>query len=419
MNTDMIMVAVGAGVLAINCTTMIITFPSKRSLGFTIAALLLFSAAFYTLLSVTVTVVPDKGGLPGLIYLPIMMALFEGRFFQKLFAYFLQFLFTAFQIALAEAIGGFFFRYGEKVSFVVFLLILFLLFTVYIVLVFKYGRRVFEKLFTYGRPAEWALYSFGAVFSFAVLAATQIAPGSSLQVVIMLLFILWSFGVLCFAIINTNEKSKQRYEAEMARGIISSSREHYQKMTEMQDSLRMLRHDYRYHLDVMLELIRSNQTEELYPYLTGLETQLAENKLPYYCPNSVINALLAGYGERCAKQNIQYDIKISMPHELSIPNYEMCIVLGNLLENAVHACEHKEGRRMVSLVINTQGAHLAVMVKNSFCGELVQAEGLPISAKKDGGFGLRSAQAVAARYGGELMVEWDRDVFTAYVLMRV
>jgi hypothetical protein len=168
------LVAMGMVVLAINCTTMILTFPGKRGLPFTIGALVLFTAAFYAVLYLTGMIVPDYGGLPGLLDLPVMILLFEGQFFHKVFAYFLQFLLTAFQVALAEAVSGFFARFGGEVSFVVFLSALAVLFTAYVSLMFKFGRRVFDRLFVYGRPAEWALYSFGAMFAFAVLATTQI-----------------------------------------------------------------------------------------------------------------------------------------------------------------------------------------------------------------------------------------------------
>ena len=87
------------------------------------------------------------------------------------------------------------------------------------------------------------------------------------------------------------------------------------------------------------------------------------------------------------------------------------------MENAVEACKRQTGVRGIELIINTQGAHLAVMVKNNFDGEVAQTEHKIVSRKQSGGLGLRSVQTIAARYGGELMTEWDSMTFTAYVLM--
>lgn len=416
---DIIIIGMGMAVLAINCTTMILTFPGKRSLPFTVGALVLFSIAFYSSLYFLGIIVPDKGGLPGLAYLPIMLLLFKGKLFQKVFAYFLQFLLTSFQVALAEAIGGFFTRFGGEVSFIVFHATLAILLTTYIIIMLKVGRNIFNKLFIHGRHAEWALYSFGAIFAFAVMTTTQIAPGSPWHIVMMLFFILWSFVVLCFAIINANEKARHKYDAEFACDIISSGSDHYRRINEMYDTLRILRHDYKYHLDVIGELLSSGNKSETEKYLDDIQKQFPKSELLSYCSNPVLNSLLASYSERCAALNIKIDIEISTPENIVIPNYEMCIVIGNLLENAVEASCRHNGSRRIELIINTQGAHLAIMVKNNFCGEIKQDNGLPASAKKEGGLGLRSVQAVAARYGGELMTEWDDKTFSVYVLMKV
>jgi sensor histidine kinase regulating citrate/malate metabolism len=189
-------------------------------------------------------------------------------------------------------------------------------------------------------------------------------------------------------------------------------------MNKFHDTLRILRHDYKYHLDTIGELLSSGNKEETEKYLSEIKTQFANKELPVFCSNSVLNALLAGYAERCANVDISFSAKISLPDRITVPNYEMCIVLGNLLENAVEACNRQDGIRKIVVVVNTQGANLAIMVKNSYSGEVTQDSDRLVSKKKDGGLGLRSVQAVASRHNGELMTEWDDKIFSAYVLMQ-
>jgi len=415
MNT--VMVIMGMIVLVINCITMILTFPGKRSLPFTIGVLLAFTVVFYAVLYLSGIILPDYGGLPGLAYLPVMVMLFSGKLLQKTFAYFLQFIFTSFQVAIAQTAGGFFAKFGDNVSAIVSLVSLFIMLTAYVVIMLKSGRKLFVRLFEYGRDREWAFYAFGAMFSFAVLVASQIAPGSIWHVFLVLFFIVWSFAVLCFAIISTHEKIKHQYEAEFVRDLIFSGSDHYQKMNEMYDALRIMRHDYKYHMDTISELLNAGDKTEAEKYVADIKKQMSEKQLPAYCSNSVLNALLAGYAERCHTQSTVYIVEISMPLSIAIPNYEMCIILGNLLENAIEASARLDDKRKIELVINTQGSHLAIMVKNRFDGAVLQDNSRPVTMKKDGGLGLRSVQAVAARYGGELMTEWDIETFTAYVLL--
>jgi sensor histidine kinase regulating citrate/malate metabolism len=58
----------------------------------------------------------------------------------------------------------------------------------------------------------------------------------------------------------------------------------------------------------------------------------------------VINSLAADYALRCVEMEIKLDVSINIPKDFSVPNYEMCIVLGNLLENAVEACQNWKKR---------------------------------------------------------------------------
>lgn len=209
---------------------------------------------------------------------------------------------------------------------------------------------------------------------------------------------------------------------ERVRIIISSGREHYQKLNEMYDTLRILRHDYKYHLSVVRGALRSGNkeiTDKMEDYLTNIEAQLAKNELQIFCKNPVVNALLSDYAERCVKYDIRYEFKITVPDSASIPDYEMCIMIGNLLENAVEACQKTQDIRKVKLVIKTQGEHLAIMVKNTFDGSIIDDDRRPVSPKKDGGFGLRSIEAVASRYEGYILTEWDEETFTTSVLLRV
>ena len=218
---------------------------------------------------------------------------------------------------------------------------------------------------------------------------------------------------MCFAIINAHEKAKKSAEAEFAQSIVSTGREHYHKMNEMYETLGVLRHDYKYHLSAVREMLHSGDTVEAEKYLAEAERQTPE--LRRYCTNPVINALLSNYAERFDKLDICFDNSLDMPETLNVSNYDMCIIFGNLLENAAEACLTLESGRKIELAVEQNMMQLLIMVRNGFDGAITVVDGQPASAKTDGGFGLRSVRAVAARYGGHLLTKWDGDTFTAYV----
>lgn len=213
--------------------------------------------------------------------------------------------------------------------------------------------------------------------------------------------------------------NKQRYEAEFARNILSTGRMHYQKMNEMYDSIRMMRHDYKFHLNAALDMLRRGEIEKSSEYLIGLQAEFSEHELLNFCDNPVINSLISDYAERCKKSDIETTFKISIPDDFNIPNYDMCIIFGNLLENAMESCQKLKTNRNIQLKVKLQGEQLAIMVRNKFDGSVSMNGEERLSTKKGGGIGLRSVQAVVVRHGGKLITEHDEDWFKAFVLLRI
>lgn len=212
---------------------------------------------------------------------------------------------------------------------------------------------------------------------------------------------------------------KERYEAKFAQGIVATGREHYQKMDEMYARLRILRHDYKYHLNAIRKMLQARDMEGADEYLTGIEQKLSGYELQNFCSNHVINALVADYAERCRELDIQLDVRLHMPMSLTIPDYDLCIILGNLLENALNACEKLSQGCTIKLETQNTRNQLLFMVKNSFDGNIRHKDGIPFSKKANGGFGLRSVKEVIDGYGGDILFEWDRDYFTAYVALKL
>ena len=154
------------------------------------------------------------------------------------------------------------------------------------------------------------------------------------HIIILHLFLIFT-GITTYIsnLLTVHETSKRIWmeaQHQFAMNVISTGRDHYQKMNEQFDALRIMKHDYKFHLNTALGMLQNGDFEESRKYLNGLQTQLEEKELQKYCDNQVINALVNDYNRRCRELNIQFDVSITFTGDYTIPNYEMCIVLGNL-----------------------------------------------------------------------------------------
>ena len=201
----------------------------------------------------------------------------------------------------------------------------------------------------------------------------------------------------------------QQHEAQMLK-----------KINEQYDALRVMKHDYKHHLNAALELMKSGENDKGLEYLTGLQTELTKYEMPKYCQNQVLNSLFSYYADICRKFEININIKADFPDNFTVPNYELCIVLGNLLENAVEACQKLEANRQIKLIVKPKGEQLAINISNTYDGNIVKDADKFVSTKNNAnsGIGLESIAAVVRRYGEMFHIEYDAQWFDVYILWK-
>jgi signal transduction histidine kinase len=407
-----------------NFFVMILCLPRKKSLKFT---LLVFGAAVAANMAADIVIAwlaladPTKP-FRAWLYLPFIIFLFKGLTFQKVFGYFAPMTFAATLVLPTEMLSLLFMPLGEFWYWLAMLVIPTTVLAVYILLVWRFGRGLIERLFSYGSEKEWSLYALSSAICYIVLSAIYPSLAEYTFIVLVLIFfIAWFLIILCFAIINTHEKSRQKYEADLAREIISSGRDYYDKLTDMTEQLHILRHDYKHHLASMQKMINCGYDKEMQDYLEILHENIDEKSVDDYCTSRVLNALLDSFSERCKKEQIEFLVKIILPPAGTVDDYELCIIIGNLLENAITACLRtpENERRYIELSMRPREFQYGIKVENSYDGVLKHEGKILYSTKKDGGLGIKSIVSVARRHNGECVPVWDERKFSAFVVLQL
>jgi hypothetical protein len=403
-----------------NFTLLLQIFPCKFGLRVSIGLLVFLAVLHFVIIFAIGPESFTLGGFRGLLYFPLFIVILRGGLLQKLFVFSFQIVFTVSTALLAGEVAGFFFN-EEGFWYNIFrLAMIILIYTAYVVLVTKHITVIYEKLFAPGCTKDWAIYSFTGMTAFVMMMATRMTITSGPVSIAIIFFVLLTFALLIIAIINTHEKTKQKIDSRFTQSILSSGREHYHKMNELYKKLYLMRRDFRQYLNTARGIIHSGNAEEADWYLTTIEQQMAGIEKPVYCRNVFINNLIAGYEDRCKELRIQCTIRIAIPEFITVPDYDLCIILGSLLENAVEACMKLEEHRFIELETHIKASRLLVMVKNSFNGIVMTDEtGSLITTKTNGGIGLRGVKEVVSRHSGDLLTEWIGDTFTAYAAVQI
>lgn len=195
----------------------------------------------------------------------------------------------------------------------------------------------------------------------------------------------------------------------------------YMELRSYLEQTRHLRHDFRQHLHVISGLTEAGRLDELKSYLSQYESELSDAR-PTLCVNAAVDALAGHYDYEARKQGIQIEWKLELPKLLPLPEADLCTILGNLLENALHASQKlpPEERQVKVLARMLSPAMMGLMVENRYDGVLKKQGDVLHSTKHDGqGIGLVSVETAVHRYHGNLTVETGGNVFRANVLLNL
>ena len=171
-----------------------------------------------------------------------------------------------------------------------------------------------------------------------------------------------------------------------------------------------------------LNLIEGN-TEKVIDYLENPEELTKEelkesgNRL-LLCENIVADAMLKYYKKLCEKHNITFEVSLNMPNDLPLEDTDISIILGNLLENAYHACLETDKPWIKVTGYYNDGCFM-LQIENTFSSEIRKKGDKFYSTKHDGfGIGTTSIRAIAEKYDGFADFEDDGTIFTAAMTLQ-
>ena len=227
-------------------------------------------------------------------------------------------------------------------------------------------------------------------------------------------------SVMQFSNMNTEEKFVRAEEkAKRSKMLIDMKSEQYNMITEKIEKTRKSRHDIHHHINVVYQLAKENKIEQLIEYLEEYNKIDSTKEPMVYCNNSTVDAILNHYILLAKDNGIEVHLNVALPEELKIRDTDLCIVIGNLLENAIEASKKEENKR-IKLRINRSNEYICMLVSNLYNGEIKKGHSGYYSRKrefKDTGIGLSSVSAVVEKYDGRMEIDHTNGEFNVFIMM--
>ena len=196
---------------------------------------------------------------------------------------------------------------------------------------------------------------------------------------------------------------------------------HCDEVQNIYGQMRGWRHDYHNHLQAMKAHLALGQTGELSDYLGKLDDDLTSVDTVIKTGNIMIDAILNSKISLAVSRKINVNTKATVPGDIKISEVDLCVIIGNLLDNAMEAClkQPNEAERFIRVYIGILKEQLYISVTNSVGGEIQKSGKTYISTKGSAshGFGLMRTDKIVDKYTGYINRQNEDGVFATEVML--
>ncbi len=227
-------------------------------------------------------------------------------------------------------------------------------------------------------------------------------------------------GLLVFGMdrIDREDQAKEQYQSQVM---------YYQMMEEQYSQMERLRHDMKNHMIALDNLMRNHQWEQADRYRMEMAKAGGIAVEDEVTGSLVIDALLYHKRKQAADKGIRWQCDAKLPANCPIKEIDLCIMIGNILDNALEACimlpenswtDTAGNKPFIHVFIGTIKKCLFLEVKNS--ADLADGQKADQHRKKEPGkhgLGLGNMKASAANYNGVVHMEAENNQFTISILL--
>jgi Histidine kinase-, DNA gyrase B-, and HSP90-like ATPase. len=206
--------------------------------------------------------------------------------------------------------------------------------------------------------------------------------------------------------------------------LILEQNKYYNKQLEtMKTSLQAtntIKHDLKNHMFSIKTLIENGDTQGSLNYISKITDDIGTRKDLSTSGNAVIDSIINFKFQEAEQSGVTTSLDLRIPEDLAIPSFDMTIILGNLLDNAIKAAAAANDNTYVNVNMKYDKGRLMIQVDNSYIGEINEANGKLLTSnsdKENHGIGLQSVAKVIQKYNGTINIDYKDNIFSVSLLL--
>lgn len=360
---------------------------------------------------------------PLVIHLPLLVffcGFLKKRFDSVLFVLFTAYAFTSPRRWIGDVVASFF-NDDPSIS-IIFQIISSVIF---VVVIYIFLRPYVNRILEYSGAQISLLTVMPALYYFLTYATTVYTDAlyRANIFVVGLLGIGLNFCFYSFLVAYFNEMTKcfaANAEQAALQMQIDATAMQLEDYKNSQKQAAIYRHDLRHHLHYLSTCIAEKHTDEAQAYITKINSEVEAAQVVKYCENTTVNLVLSAYVAQAKNSDIVIEVHAVVPMSISMHSTDICVILGNGIENAIRACGKIENvsSRKISVSCKHENKKLMIEICNTFIGEIRFEGDRPVSTEENHSFGVKSIVAAAQKYQGLYSFTAENGIFAMRVILQ-
>lgn len=208
--------------------------------------------------------------------------------------------------------------------------------------------------------------------------------------------------------------------------MISQQNKYYDnQLNLMKESIagtKALRHDFNNHISTIYALAESDEKEKLRLHLSEIINTDRDKTRYVSTGDMAIDSIINFKIQEAMQKDIKITHEIMVPESMNIPSFDMTIILGNLLDNAIRAADNEEENKYIDIKAWYSKGRLFFKIENTYSGKIVKENNKFATTKLDKenhGIGLENVRKALNKYDGNMNIEYKNNIFSVLILMYI
>lgn len=187
---------------------------------------------------------------------------------------------------------------------------------------------------------------------------------------------------------------------------------YYENREKTYAEIRRFKHDYINHINCIRSMLKAERYDEVSEYLGNITDMLPVGELSFNTGNFISDAILSDKQNSVRGENITIEFDGTIP--TSINETDLCIILGNAIDNAIEASSALDGEKIISIYGGFSHGYFILTISNP-TEKIENYNIFPFttkSNKSEHGFGLLNIKSVVDKYNGYMKIDNKDNVFT-------